>query len=72
MSDWLNSVSGFFQTISNAIQGFFTGILGFFSFKDVALGFFKGGIVEVLPHFLVPFFGLSLAVLIIKLVLDLL
>lgn len=71
MADFFNEFLNFFSMIGNAIKGFFTGIFEFNQFKDVLLGFFRGGVAPM-PAFLVPFLALSLAVLIVKLILDLL
>lgn len=71
MADFFNSFLNFFHMIGNTIYGFFHGIFAFNQFKDVLLGFFRGGVAPM-PAFLVPFLGLSLAVLVVKLILDLL
>lgn len=74
MAEFFNSVVGFFENILGFFQNMFETIISFFAIKDLLISPINNLLVAgtFFPVFLAPFLILSFAVLVIKLLLDLL
>ena len=74
MSDFFNSMSGFFQNILSFFDNLFHNFLSFFTVFNLVISPLRTFITTAtfFPIFLAPFITLGIAVLAIKVVLDLL